>query len=522
MVKPLRRIQGFSDFFKNILSDRPFYFLITLIVIVLFIHIFSLMRFPEPFVDEAWLASRAWGFLQTGKQVGPLDQGVITTFNGHWTLFPLLPTVIQAFSLSQSEIPSLFPIRITSLLFGLLLLLQVFLIAYKIGGRYMAALSVLFTAISRPFFISSHIGRVDIMAALSGFAGIAVYTYGNKNRILPGFLSGLLIGISVEFHPNAVIYILPIALLILYTYRWSFMKAKIFWGLIAGLSVSAIVFFIVHISQFPETFFYLNSILFSPTRKPPILYVWKFEPLATTIQEFITLIARVYLPLFPLVIISFGIAVTRRNNPKISQLLIITTSLSLGFMFLIRNKLLYYSLLITPAFDIIVAAGILWLMKYEWKGKVLDYIRTIFLWGSIIGYLLLNSSVILIDRYKLYIQDQTLINEHITFRSSIIGPQTYWFGLYEHKYFSWEEILYYQRLNPGSSITDALTIIAPDYFILDGHLDYFITDNPQNEIEHELNLPKSEFEEFLNNHGTLIQNINSSIYGKIRVYRLNW
>ena len=49
---------------------------------VLILHLLTRMRYPAPFVDEAWLLSRAWTFIQTGHQFGGLDSGVGEQFAG--------------------------------------------------------------------------------------------------------------------------------------------------------------------------------------------------------------------------------------------------------------------------------------------------------------------------------------------------------------------------------------------------------------------------------------------------------
>src|SRR5919199_920282 len=60
------------------------------------LHLLTLARTPEVFVDEGWYASRAWGLLQTGRNFGPLDAGVWEHFDGYWTFAPWLGTWIQA------------------------------------------------------------------------------------------------------------------------------------------------------------------------------------------------------------------------------------------------------------------------------------------------------------------------------------------------------------------------------------------------------------------------------------------
>lgn len=89
-------------------------------------NLWTLLKTPAPFVGEAWGASRAVGLLQTGHPFGVLDSGVFERYPGYWTTFPWLGTfihavAIRALGLSQS-------IRLVSLAFGLLLLVEVYVL----------------------------------------------------------------------------------------------------------------------------------------------------------------------------------------------------------------------------------------------------------------------------------------------------------------------------------------------------------------------------------------------------------
>ncbi|MBI5830421.1 MAG: hypothetical protein HZB20_12995, partial [Chloroflexi bacterium] len=76
------------------------------------LHGWSLRRYPVLFVDEAWFASRAWEFIHTGRAFGSLDAGVIDRFEGYWTFFPWLPTVIQSAVLRFAAAPTLLSVRL--------------------------------------------------------------------------------------------------------------------------------------------------------------------------------------------------------------------------------------------------------------------------------------------------------------------------------------------------------------------------------------------------------------------------
>jgi len=62
--------------------------------VVLVLHLWSLPRFPGPFVDEAWFGNRAWSFVQHGNPLGTLDHGVVDRFDGSSHFFQTLPPEI--------------------------------------------------------------------------------------------------------------------------------------------------------------------------------------------------------------------------------------------------------------------------------------------------------------------------------------------------------------------------------------------------------------------------------------------
>ena len=137
--------------------------------IILAIHLLTLLRYPRPFVDEAWLVSRAWAFKQTGHQFGVLDAGLGENYAGLWTLNQWLITVLQSTVLRFFPRPELLPLRALSLVEGIGLLAVSYWTANKLGGRRIAIISTLLLAIARIFFHTAHMARYDILAALFGY-----------------------------------------------------------------------------------------------------------------------------------------------------------------------------------------------------------------------------------------------------------------------------------------------------------------------------------------------------------------
>src|SRR4051794_38735742 len=131
------------------------------------------MSTPSPFTDEGWNASRAWGLLHTGRAYGSLDAGVFDHYDGYWTYFPWIGTALHAIPVFLFG-PTLFSVRLVSLLFGVLLLTTVYIIGRILYDQRVGLVSVGLLALSVPFAAMSHLARHDIVVAALGFCAIAL------------------------------------------------------------------------------------------------------------------------------------------------------------------------------------------------------------------------------------------------------------------------------------------------------------------------------------------------------------
>jgi len=153
-----------------------------LIAALIGLHVWSLLRFPPPFVDEAWLASRAWGFVQSGRCFGALDVGIFDYVDGYWTFLPCLSVMLQAAALKLAGAPSLPAARLVSLFFGLVLLGAVYWLGVRLRGRRLGGLSLLLVGLSYPFFYSAHLARPDVIAAALGYLTLAAYLQDRRRQ----------------------------------------------------------------------------------------------------------------------------------------------------------------------------------------------------------------------------------------------------------------------------------------------------------------------------------------------------
>jgi len=490
---------------------------------ILVINVPTLMSYPAPFVDEVWRVSRAWAFIKTGHQFGPLDIGIIDRFEGHWTLFPWLSTFVQSLGLRLVKEPELLPLRIISLVFGFILLGAVYAIASRLYDWRHGILSVFLVSISMPFLYSAHLARTDVIAAAFGFIAIALSMNSSSYRSWTSLLSGLCVGLAFEIHPNSIIYGPTIAALYLLHLGWSIFRRSHFWAFVGGVSVGLAFYAALHIVPYPETYSALNRLNFTQTHTPPILTL---NP-GIIIQAFVDVgdyVAWYYHLLVPIIIWACLFLVRRRSESD-KTLLVLSGVLIGAAALLIRNKWPYYAILYTPVLSLMVAALMLHALQPGWHRQLRSYARPVLIWGICATAILLNLYALRLrgDGWQLYQAAQEAVNETIEPGDTIMAAQTYWLGLYDHVYYSWEKLPLYQRYAPGSTLEDALREFQPDILVIDRHLDYFISDDRTETLYLEYKgLPRTEMEAFLERNSTLVGEFDVEHYGPIRVYRITW
>jgi hypothetical protein len=499
--------------------------LLTLVVVVfiLALNAWSLMRYPPPFEDEAWNASRAWAFLETGRQYGALDAGVFDHLEGYWTRNPWLSTFIHSLGFRAIAQPELFPLRITSFLFGLALLGAGYAIACHLYDWRCGLLSILLVSVSWPFLYSSHLARTDIMAAAFGFTAVALYFNSKRHRFWPGLLAGLCIGAAFEIHPHGAIFAPAIGALYFYDLRWSMLRRRHFWGFVTGGVVGLLLYAAVHILPYPETYLAYNRLTVGQTHMPPVLTL---DPavLLQALTDMALQLGTLYNVAVPILIIA-AVALARGRSAADKRLLVFVVALISSAILLIRNKLFYYAILYAPALEMMLAAFLLHFVQQPWRGRLRDYASHIVVWGCMLGLVVLNLNPLWTWRngYQLYQSAQVRIAGNIQPEDSIISTQTYWFGLYDHTYYSWEELVYYQRYAPGSTLEDALRELQPTILIIDDHWRSYITDEPGNTIRtQQLRLSASEMQAILHRYAELLDEFEVDHYGLIQIYRLDW
>jgi glycosyltransferase involved in cell wall biosynthesis len=503
------------DLRRKLLLEKPASLLLPIaLVLVLALHFRSLMRYPAPFTDEAWFASRAWAYCETHRTFGPLDRGVFDRFAGYWTYFPWLPNLLQSLMYWNSDSPNLYAIRLLSVLGGIVLAGAVFSIGKRIGGPTTAWLSIFLLLLSRPFFFSAHLARYDILVAAFGFSAIALALKTDRN-IWIHLIAGLAIGAAFETHPNGALFGPVVLALYFLQHGKAAFKDRKMWSFVSGVSIGLGIYAALHIVQYPETWLSLNRIAGGDTHLPPLMQP---TTLLISFRKFISLLFYSSPYLSPVAVIAILYFIYTRTTEN-KMMLVIILGILLMHNLLIQHKFLYYAILFSPAFDLAIAHFV---FQVDFKSRVINLAVK----GATFALILCSAIYTLLPLRWDWSSDfktaGTMISRNLRPEESVMGNQLWWFILSNHEYRSWEELYYFRRYKPDATLEDAFREFRPHVFIIDDHVAAFIKEGQASGYAAQLGIRNSELKAILAKYGRLRGEFDGGYYGKIRIYEMRW
>jgi hypothetical protein len=226
--------------------------------------------------------------------------------------------------------------------------------------------------------------------------------------------------------------------------------------------------------------------------------------------------------LIPLVLWAI-VALARRRSETDKTLLVLNAALILVGILMFRVSFYYHAVLLTPAIDLMVAVLVLDVIRQPWRGSILDYLSRALILGCCIGSILLNLSPLRVDQKQAFQATQERVDLSIQPGDTIMAPHVFWFDLHDHDYYPWEELVYYLRYMPDSTLENGLQAFQPDVLVIDQGWESFITDRPSDSpLARHLQLSQAEMDDFLDRRARLVDEFDSCCYGTIRVYRVVW
>lgn len=483
------------------------------LVLIAGVHALTLLRYPPPFVDEAWFGNRSWALITTGSPVGTLDHGVVDRTPEGRHFFPLLPVVFVSLPLLIVGEPSLWALRVPSVLAGAALCWSTWALVSTFFTRSTACLAVALLAMSPSFFYSAHLARPDILAAAVGYAGVALVARAAQSRhIAKAGFGGFLCGVATEFHPFALVITISALTLGLDISRVAVMRTRFTAGVLAGVLAGLAVYPLLHIAPSPSTYWHLNAVIYGPTHTPS---------LAGVIASLPTLVELVSWGFYsaPLVLVVATVVLWLSGRTAHRAIVGMTIATTLSMALLVRNKHPYYAILMTPALAVLVASA----LSVATAGARSRHAR----WASrlalaffVVVGTIPTARVVAVDGSAAFRDTTSRLATSLPGGSSVIGSQTYWLALSDRQYYSWEQLIYLQRLCHGMTLSDVLGEMVTEYLVRDDHFDRFVTDHERDAgYGRHLRLPRVEFETWVSAHMTLVDEFEAPVYGRVRVYQ---
>ncbi|MBE2224912.1 MAG: glycosyltransferase family 39 protein, partial [Anaerolineae bacterium] len=482
-----------------------------------------LTKTPPVFIDESWNANTAWNWLQTGNNFDSMHSGTLDQFGYEWLRWPKIGNIPWRVSFATLGL-GLFQARIVSWIFACLLLIATILTARKTYGILTGILAALILSLSTPFLQASHYARWDIMLPT-----IAMFAYWlsikglKENKWWCHLLAGLLIGLSIDIHQNAVLFMLGFAVLYLAFFGKAFFKSQGTWLFGLGAVLGIGYFVATFILPNPDAYFNLFSLSLGNTHRIPITTLNPLHILQSIDDE----IGRYHFFENSLEFALLGaslIYLAYRRNKYDRYLLSFISAVFAGFVLFIGNKHDVYAILLYPFFMLLVAETMVSLIR---DGKASSPQR---LFASSLVLLFLVSSGIHYARevfssrnYNYYaIMDE--IKPYIPPDSRVMGLPNWWLGLAEYDYRSSLNLTYYHFLN-DYTLTEGFNEIKPDVLILDRDLQALLVDQEaykSNAGFQIYQLPRQEFEAVLEERGELVHGFWDPWHGWFDIYILHW
>ncbi len=175
----------------------------------------TLTRFPAPINDEGREANLFW--VASGAEPGAVRMNAHRGFSTWGTGGLQGATAAMIFRLGGVGV---FQARLTSLLWGGILLVLVYLLGRLYWDRAVGVAAAALLAVSNPFLLSTHTLRPDIQVATLVVAALLLAELSmTRARGWAALAAGVLLGLSIDTHLNSIAFI-PLVTLVFVLRAW--------------------------------------------------------------------------------------------------------------------------------------------------------------------------------------------------------------------------------------------------------------------------------------------------------------
>ena len=474
---------------------------LALVLVYLAVMLPSLTRFPPLNNDEGREGNLSW--VASGLQPGAERMNAYRGF-GTWGTGGLQgATTVALFRLFGL---GLFQARLTSLLWGGLLLLVVYWLGRHYWGRAVGLAAMALLAVSDPFLLSTHTLRPDIQVVTLVLLALALVEHGlTSGRSWPPVVAGLLLGLSFDTHMNTLAFMPLVAAAPLVRYGWSAWRRPTIWLLAAGLGLAALYYIGVRILPDPSGDVAAMRYWIGVDKAPPLARDGGSGGLLAQARLELLRYAEY-----------FGVSGQGIDEPTELALIVLgLAAAAIFFVLVVSMKSRYYMLLTYPIYVLLIARGFqqlagrlrppalaraglaaLVLLAVLWPLKFHDRA-----WDKYVRGVRYRAGQ---EYYLLTAQLEQLAGPD----AKILAPPLFWYGLHDHPF---TDIYVFERVRRqyGETADQFLASVRPDLVITDAKI---ATDKATERELHRALLERAPAE-------LVVRHKN---YGDLAIYRLRW
>jgi 4-amino-4-deoxy-L-arabinose transferase-like glycosyltransferase len=447
-----------------------------------------------------------------------------------------------------------FQARLTSLIWGGLLLLVVYWLGRRYWGRAVGLAATTLLAVSNPFLVATHTLRPDVQVVTIVLGALLLaersLDLAARRALVTAFLAGLLLGLVVDTHPNGAAFFPLVGLVYPLRLGWrTFLRRRETWLFMAGIVAAALYYLAVRFVPDPGGFLTAVGYWVGVDKAPPAVRAAGVGSGGKLVSMVLSEVSR-YQDYFgeeplELAVVVLGLAggcwmAIRGSHP--ARVIVLGLLFAAGFFVLaVSTKSKYYMLLSYPLYLLLLARVLerlaTWIaskapqpagppVPREGAGEqdflslwervgVRGIVLTVLVLAIMVWPMKLDArawdNYIQARRYREgqeYLLLTSQLSELAGPGAKVLAPPVYWIGMHDHPFV---DIYVYERVERQYGLTPAefLDEIRPDIVITDA------------KIATERRVERSLYNE-LDSRARYELIARHKNYGDVAVYRLNW
>ncbi|MGA9407807.1 MAG: glycosyltransferase family 39 protein [Bacteroidota bacterium] len=494
---------------KAIILEHKFFFF--LLAFYFFLSTFMLGNYPRVWVDEPWESITASTLAHAGKMYNP----VLENYSGFDKVF-LQPRLVMDIVLAPAFATfGVGPMqgRLVSAACGALLMVGVYLFTLKFISRRAALLAVWFVMIETMMFISYRTIRPEIYLVTLEVFSLMFFFQGIRTQLSRHFfLSGLLSGIALWTHPNALLFVFALVAVLFLTYKIRAFTSRYSWSFAAAIFIGILpylVYVIANDAQNSFSTFYLQLDNRTGALAQPHWLLTSLTGEWGRVLEYTRFPSRVAIVI--IFICGWGYSLFSKKREVRNTAIVIGVEAFFSFL-LITSKTIFYSTSVLPPLCILAAVTTDDLLGEPQAIMVrLKRVVQLHYWReslAVLLFILLSLNQVLGDANLLWEQRNCSYAETIGLLQSVIPPHarvwgsiTFWYG-FQHQPFrsQYTYLREMESFKPEYMITGDVEVWGKDFWAS----------------------VREKANETVTQRGTLIAEFPKNCYGTLRVYRLQW